>query len=101
MTVAFTDILALEAAGDHTRAHLPDGRVFHELRSLREWETLLPARDFIRVHRGRIVNFRRTAHVRRGAGGRWRVEIEGLPGAVRVGRNFQPALKRALALRGT
>lgn len=99
--VAFTDILAVEADGDYSRLHLSDGRVFHELRSLREWETVLPPREFLRVHRRHLVSFRHLHHLRRAAGGRWHVAIAGLPRPIAVGRQFQSALKHALALRGT
>lgn len=97
---AFPDIVALEAAGDYTRVRLRDGRVFHELRSLREWEAVLPSDEFLRVHRRHIVNLGALQRLRRGGGGRWKIEVAGLSQPLAVGRQFQPVLKRTVALRG-
>lgn len=97
--VAWEELIAITAQGDHTRVRVRDGRELFELKALSVWSAMLPEKLFLQVHRSHLVNWMHVAQVRRGSGGRWRVELrtgETLP----VGRSYQAAVRRRISLRG-
>jgi len=83
----------IEAARDYSAVWLSDGRRVLELRSLQEWDALLPKEQFVRVHRGYIVNLGGIQAVDR-TGGVWHVEIKGLDQRLPVGRTFRRRLRQ-------
>ncbi len=55
--VAFEDILYIQSAGNYVSFILKDGKLLSRL-TMAETEALLPAHDFIRIHRSYIVSHR-------------------------------------------
>jgi two-component system LytT family response regulator len=51
-----SSIVAIHAAGDYTDIHLTEGANGLVLRSMKEWESLLPPQYFVRIHRSTIIN---------------------------------------------
>lgn len=68
-------------------------------RSMSEWETMLPAGTFIRVHRTAIVNLTAVESLERRTGETTLARLRGFPQPVRVSRSRQLALRVALAER--
>lgn len=95
LAVPFSDVTWIEAAGDYTIVHFNDGRRVTECRSLKEWETLLPKADFVRVHRRAIVRVGAIARLDRG-GGDWRLSLKGVSPPLTVGRAHRAALRLQL-----
>lgn len=60
--VPVADIAAIRSCENYTEVFLADGERLLVLRSLKAWESLLPAEAFVRIHRQTLVNL---AHVRR------------------------------------
>ena len=54
--VRYNDIIYIESVGEYIRLHLKDGSKLTTLFRLKNMETELPQRNFMRVHRSYIVN---------------------------------------------
>lgn len=66
--VPVEDFIYLIADGNYTHVHTK-GKVFLTTRTLKEFEELLPANLFCRIHHGYIVNLECIAKVQKGRGG--------------------------------
>lgn len=87
--VSPTEIYYLRAAGDYSELILEEGALLTE-RRLRDWEAILPAALFVRIHRSTIVGLHRVRAARRGAGG---VSLELLGGELlSVSRRLAPGV---------
>lgn len=101
-TARFAPVMAISmivAQENYSLVHLRDGPDMLVRRNLAEWEALLPATHFQRVHRQRIVNLARVTGYRpaglRSAG----LRIEGVDEVVPVSRRSWMALKARLSAR--
>lgn len=54
--VLVQEIVCITASDNYTELWLPDGKRAMLLRTMNEWEAILPESDFLRIHRGTIVN---------------------------------------------
>jgi two-component system LytT family response regulator len=54
--VRYNDIIYIESVGEYIRLHLKDGSKLTTLFRLKNMETELPQKNFMRVHRSYIVN---------------------------------------------
>lgn len=94
ISVPREQICRIEAARDYSAVWLADGRRVLELRSLQEWETLLPKEQFVRIHRRYIVSLGVIRTVDR-TGGVWHVELKGVDERrLPVGRAFRSRLRQ-------
>lgn len=64
--VKFNDIIYAESVGEYVRLHLSDGTKLTTLFRLKNMESSLPAKRFMRVHRSYIVNLECVASYARG-----------------------------------
>lgn len=88
-------ILHISSFRNHSCLHTVDGRKLDGLRSLSEWENLLPPGGFTRVHRSHIVNIDRIARLDR-AGGDWRLWLAGGATPLPVGRPHRFKMQKLL-----
>ncbi len=61
--VAPTDVGYCSSQGNYTELHLADGRRFVSARTLKEYEEMLGAWGFLRVHRNSLVNRSAVSHL--------------------------------------
>ncbi len=54
--VSIREIVCITANDNYTDLWLPDGKRSMLLRTMNEWEAMLPEPDFLRIHRGTIIN---------------------------------------------
>lgn len=89
----------LAAAEDGVRLHTVDGRQFRVNSTLARLEASLPAGDFLRCHRGYVINLRQVEDLRPFFNGAWTVRMKGR-GTVEipVSRHRASALKAALGV---
>ena len=64
--VKIADIVYLESAGEYVRLHIEGGQTITTLFRLKNMEALLPANNFLRVHRSYIVNLKRISSYTKG-----------------------------------
>jgi two-component system LytT family response regulator len=63
------DILRLESKGSYTTVFLLDGKHLITVRSIREFEKILPEALFYRIHNSHIINLNRVQEYQKGRGG--------------------------------
>ena len=90
------DICLIEAQENYTLVHLADRTSFLVRRTLKTWEEILPATQFLRVHRTGIVNLARITGYRRDASRTLTLQVQHVNEPVAVGRLFWPELKARL-----
>lgn len=95
--VPVQDIVAIEAAGDHTLLHLRSGaETVRHGRSLRAWEERLPDRGFLRVHRSTIVNLAHVARVDDWSHGSSQILMHGIATPFAMSRRFGARVRAQL-----
>ncbi|MCS3796133.1 LytR/AlgR family response regulator transcription factor [Niastella sp. OAS944] len=67
--VVMKDIMHLEASGSCTKIYLSNGEQLITTRIIKEYEDLLPANIFYRVHNAHIINLNRIQNYQKGRGG--------------------------------
>lgn len=67
--IAMADILYLEATGNYTNIHLSGGKPLLASKTLKEFEDILPATQFFRIHNASLVNISAIKKYNKGEGG--------------------------------
>ncbi len=67
--VSLGDIVRLEAKGAYTLLYLHQGEPVMATRNIKEYEELLPATEFFRIHNSHIINIQRIQKYLKGRGG--------------------------------
>lgn len=93
------DILAIEAQGDFSRVHVAEQPPLMILRSIGQFEALLPSPPFLRAGRSILVNCDRIRSVQTRSRDEARVVLEGMSDPVILGRAAAARLRQALAAR--
>lgn len=57
--VSVSDIIRVESDGGYSSFHTGDGKVYVASRNLKEYEEILPAKEFFRIHKSHLINMRR------------------------------------------
>lgn len=76
--VSLPEILRLEARGNYTCIYTSDGSKHISSRNIKQYDEMLPEKQFFRIHNSHIVNLEHVKKYRRGRGG----EVEMADGAV-------------------
>jgi two-component system LytT family response regulator len=96
--VPIHDLVALEAAGDHSLLHLRSGaEIARHGRSLRAWEKRLPERGFVRIHRSTIVNLAHVARVDEWSHGSSQVHMHGIATPFAMSRRHGARVRAMMA----
>jgi two-component system, LytTR family, response regulator len=67
--VTVSDIIRFEAMGHYTSIHLSSGEPLMATRNIKEYEDILPAAIFCRVHNSHIINLQKITKYQKGRGG--------------------------------
>ena len=91
-----SQILFVRADGDYSEVRTVTKDSFLLLRTMREWEELLPENHFLRVHRSTIINSNFIEKVEResGGSGNFRIHLKGLNKPLTMSRRYSVLLKR-------
>ena len=92
--VSVGDILRIESAGNYVQLRLASRTVLHRM-TLSHLERLLPPEEFVRVHRGAIVQRRQIASLETVGDGSYRLKLR-CGDAVAVSERYVAALKLSL-----
>lgn len=90
------DICVIEAEENYSRVHLRDGTCMMVRRPLKGWAALLPAAQFLRVHRTGIVNLTQIKSYTRDPSGSVSLEVPPLATRIPVGRTHWAELRALL-----
>jgi two-component system LytT family response regulator len=89
-------ILSILSAGDYSEVLTSDGNKGLVLKSMKEWESRLPARHFIRIHRSTIVNMEYIDRVEEWFNYSFRVYLKGVEEPYVISRRYANKLKEML-----
>ena len=92
-------VYSIEADGDFTVLRSIDGQKGMIWRGLREWEDVLPAETFIRIHRGLILNLDCIVSFETISGNRLRIYCKGAPEPLHASRRMTPILRKQILSR--
>jgi two-component system LytT family response regulator len=96
--VPVNDLVAIEAAGDHSVLHLRGMTApVRHARSLRAWEDRLPERGFVRIHRSTIVNLAHVVRVEEWSHGSSHVHMREIPAPFTMSRRHGARVRALLA----
>ncbi|WP_438481286.1 LytR/AlgR family response regulator transcription factor [Oleiharenicola lentus] len=93
-TVQVREIVAIQALGAYSRVSIRDVPAMIVLRSISEWERLLPAEIFARIDRSLIVQMPLVRTVERKSRDETFISIEGMSGKLLIGRAAALRLRR-------
>lgn len=94
--VKAADILWIDAAGDYMCVHCQDGKTHIMRKTMKELESELDPRLFVRVHRSAIVNSQQIRKMISQASGEYHIVIEGGQ-ELKVSRSYRDKVKAILA----
>lgn len=89
-------ILTITAAGDYSEVLTSDGTKGLTLKSMKEWETRLPAQHFIRIHRSTIINMEFIDRVEEWFNYSFKVYLKGVEEPYVISRRYATRLKDRL-----
>lgn len=87
------DISYINAAGDYSEVLTNDGRKLLIEKSLREWETRLPEKHFLRIHRQTIINLEEIEEIEAWFNRTFQVRLKKFPQPLAVSRRYAVKLK--------
>lgn len=73
--VPIANIIAVRAMRNNSEVTLDDLKIYNDSRSLKEWEAVLPAEQFMRVHRSAFLRATAICKLERRVSGRWHVKL--------------------------
>lgn len=94
--VPLVSVVALRAQRNCSELHLDDGTTLTDARALKQWQALLPAAQFVRVHRGAIVRVNAIRELVRRPSGRWHLVMDRLAEPWNVSREALAGLRARL-----
>ncbi|MDX2225718.1 MAG: LytTR family DNA-binding domain-containing protein [Verrucomicrobiae bacterium] len=97
--IKILDITIIIANADYSEVFWAGGNKGLVLRSMKEWEDILPASDFLRVHRSSIVNMHNVLEIKPLKGQEAVLVIDGFPAEIKVSRRVLPKLRGSLKSR--
>lgn len=97
--VCVADIAIVSAAQNHSTVDLVNGRRLRVRCALSRWEMLLPAAQFVRVHRQHIVNLGQLRAIERLTDDTSLLDVAGAAAPVRASYRYLPALRVKMAAR--
>ena len=89
-------LVTVTAAGDYSEVLTSDGTKGLALKSMKEWETRLPPRHFVRVHRSTIINMEYVDRVEEWFNYSFRVYLKGVEEPCVISRRYATRLKDRL-----
>lgn len=92
--VKISDIRAITADGDYS--YLLTGALKKHIliKSLKDWETLLPEGHFIRIHRSTIVNTEYIKHIEKWFSNTCRIYLEGIDSPFEMSQRYTASFKK-------
>lgn len=94
--VPVTDVIWVESLQNYSIVQLPGGNRRSIKRTLTEWETLLPEREFLRAGRSHLIQLAKVAAIASPSRNEWRVHFHDVDQPLRLGRAAAGKLKAAL-----
>jgi len=88
-----SDIVVISAMGDYSRIFSADGQKSLVLKSLRDWEERLPAKQFMRIHRSTIINVEYVERLESWFNRSYRIHLRQIPEPLVMSRRYAARFK--------
>jgi two-component system LytT family response regulator len=88
-----SEISHIAAANDYSEVFTSDKRKFLVEKSLREWETRLPLKNFLRIHRGILINLEEIEHIENWSNRTFQIRLKNYSQPFNVSRRYAVKLK--------
>ncbi len=98
--VRLEEIAAIEADGNYSAVQLAEGAHYFVRRTMKNWEDVLPASHFVRVHRSTVINLAWYTGSDRQTDETTLLHLRGLPQPVRASFRYLAELRTRLATLG-
>lgn len=92
--LSFNEIVYLMAERQYSNVYTTGKKKFVIKKSLKNWEIVLPATSFIRVHRSCIININQLHKVEKNSSNQYSVHLNNSNTAIHVSRRFYKNLKK-------
>jgi two-component system LytT family response regulator len=89
-------ILSIHAAGDYSEIKTTDGKKSLTLKPMKEWESRLPEKYFVRIHRSTIINMEYIERVEEWFNYSFRVYLKGSEEPYVISRRYASKIKEKL-----
>lgn len=86
--IIIKDILFISSDGDYTTIHLNNDKKKLILKSMNDWEKLLPNEHFARIHRATIINLEYIERIEKGFNNTCKVYLEKLPQSLQMSQRY-------------
>lgn len=94
--VKLSEIKALTAEGEYSRAFWGRDQNLMFRKTLKQWQAELPAQQFLRIHRNAIINLSYLEFIKKTPSGRPAVHLKDFPQPLEVSHRQVPSLNRTL-----
>lgn len=91
--LAVKDIVCIKALGEYTEVVTPGGRNYTVKKLLKDWESVLPAASFIRVHRSAIINIHHIVKIQEWFNHSLRIYMNNTPEPLVSSRRYTARIK--------
>lgn len=97
MFIKISEIKSIQAEGAYTTVTLIDDKKYLIRKLLKEWEEVLPSENFIRIHRGTIINLDYVVKLDKWFNRTYKVYLKGNNEALDISQRFAVKLKSKLS----
>lgn len=97
MFIKLSEIKFIQSEGAYTTVVLVDDKKYLIRKLLKEWESVLPQENFIRIHRGTIINLEYVVKLEKWFNRTYKVYLSGSTDALDISQRFAVKLKSKLS----
>lgn len=95
--IKINTIVCITSAGNYSEISLNNKSKGLVLKSMLEWETKLPAKHFVRIHRNAIINLEYVDHVEEWFNYSYQVYLKGIEKPILMSRRYATKLKEIMS----
>jgi two-component system LytT family response regulator len=88
------DIKAITADGDYSFIHVKNNKKHIFIKSLKEWETILPKENFIRIHRSTIINLGQIKQIEKWFSNTCRIYLNDIDHHFKMSQRYTASFKK-------
>ncbi|MFC2121857.1 LytR/AlgR family response regulator transcription factor [Bacteroidota bacterium] len=91
--VSLSELILIKALGDYTRLIINGNKKSVILRSMKEWEKILPDNHFIRIHRSFIVNINFIEKINKSENHNLSISLKGVEKPLPISRSYRKKIR--------
>lgn len=92
--IELSEIIKISACKDYSLVYMLCGNEFKVLKTMKEWETILPEKHFARIHRSHIINCDKIVKLEPAPKSTYKIYLSDNQSPLSVSRNYAPLFKK-------